>query len=403
MKKILALILALTLVFSLCLTSCKNVDDNKDKNDATKTQIDEKAAGIAAYNEYLEGVLSEFKQKEDLDKEILANVNGLPISAANVRYTYMVVDAPSEGVATDDEIKEQIELFYRENASLIDYANKNDIKLTEKDITSIEANITGMELQLGEEYKSVFAESPFTEFFYYFQTAVMQTLYSRIYEDTFADRESEITKSAFEQTKNDMVRAKHILIQFPEGEGENGALTEQQKADTLSRAEAVLAEVNTMSDISEFDDLIATYNEDPGMESNPDGYYFGKGEMVSEFEEAAYALEEGKTSGLVETSYGYHILLKLPLEDDEAIYNSRAFSDVFGTALYEEIIKDIDSFTVEYAENHDARTEDFAVEYEALMAAAEEPEAEAEAAPEAEAETETETETETEAETAQAE
>ncbi len=388
MKKILALILAMTLVFGLCLTSCTK-DDSTDKKDETKTES-VNAEGIAAYNEYLENILVEFKEKEDLDKEILATVNGLPISAANVRYTYMVVDAPSSETLTDEEIKEQIELFYRENASLIDYAYKNDVKLTEKDITSIEANITGMELQLGEEYKSVFAESPFTEFFYYFQTAVMQALYSRIYEDTFADRESEITKTAFETAKGEMVRAKHILIQFPAGEGENGALTEKQKADTLSRAEAVLAEVNAMSDISEFDDLIATYNEDPGMTSNPDGYYFGKGEMVPEFEESAFSLEEGKTSGLVETSYGYHILLKLPLEDEEAIYNSQAFSNVFGTALYEEIIKDIDSFTVEYEENHDARTEDFAAEYEALMAAIEEPETEtapeAEAVPEAEAE-----------------
>ncbi|MBR2021468.1 MAG: peptidylprolyl isomerase, partial [Clostridia bacterium] len=123
---------------------------------------------------------------------------------------------------------------------------------------------------------------------------------------------------------------------------------------------------------SEFDALIEKYNEDPGMESNPDGYYFGKGEMVPEFEESAYSLEEGKTSGLVETSYGYHILLKLPLEDDEAIYGSNAFFSIVNSALYEEITKDLDSFTVEYAENHDARIADFEAEYQAKLAEAEE-------------------------------
>lgn len=369
MKKTLAIILALTMVLCLALTSCNNKDNTTDKKNETENSDTD---GIAAYNEYLEGILEEFKEKTELDKEVLATVKGLPVSAANARYTYLVVDAPNAGTLSDEEVKKEIERFYCENATLIDYAYRNDIKFTDKDITTIKANISAMELQLGENYDKAFEESPFTEFFYYFQTSVLQALYSRICEDTIANRDAEITKNAFEKAKSEMVRAKHILIQFPEGEGENGEVTDAQKADTLAKAEAVLAEVNAMGDISEFDALIEKYNEDPGMESNPDGYYFGKGEMVPEFEESAYSLEEGKTSGLVETSYGYHILLKLPLEDDEAIYGSNAFFSIVNSALYEEITKDLDSFTVEYAENHDARIADFEAEYQAKLAEAEE-------------------------------
>lgn len=368
MKKTLAVILALTMVLCLALTSCDTKDNNTDKKNETENSNTE---SIAAYNEYLEGILEEFKEKSELDKEVLATVNGLPVSAANVKYTYLVVDAPYSETLSEEEIKTEIERFYRENATLVDYAYKNNIKLTDEDITTIKANIAAMELQLGEEYDKAFAESPFTEFFYYFQTSVLQALYTRICDDMIANRDAEITKASFETAKSEMVRAKHILIQFPEGEGENGELTDAQKADTLARAEAALAEVNAMNDISEFDALIEKYNEDPGMESNPDGYYFGKGEMVQEFEESAYSLEEGKTSGLVETSYGYHILLKLPLEDDEAIYNSQAFFSIFNDALYKEITKDLDSFTVEYAGNHDERIADFEAEYNALTESAE--------------------------------
>ena len=54
-------------------------------------------------------------------------------------------------------------------------------------------------------------------------------------------------------------------------------------------------------------------SEDTGLAANPDGYAFTTGEMVQEFEDATRALEPGQISGLVESSYGYHIILRLPL------------------------------------------------------------------------------------------
>lgn len=357
MKKITALILAMTMIFCLCLASCS---DNASENKDTATDSE-----FAAYYANLEAAVEEFKPKTELDKEVLATINGLPISAAAVKYTTWVLPTSNY---SEEEIKAEKEMFYTENAALLEVAYDNDIELSEEDKTTIKANITALELQLGENYATEFANSAFTEFFYYFQTSVYPALYNNLYEKILADRENEMTKTSFEEAKSGMVRAKHILIQFPAGEGENGALTDEQKASVLAEAEAVLAEVNAMADISDFDELIEKYNDDPGMTANPDGYYFGKGEMVPEFEESAFSLEEGKTSGLVETSYGYHILLKLPLEDDEAIYNSNAFGNIFGTKLYESISAKAENMEIVYAENHDARVADFAKEYDDTMA-----------------------------------
>ena len=79
--------------------------------------------------------------------------------------------------------------------------------------------------------------------------------------------------------------------------------------DIRDEAEAVLARVNSGED---FDTIIQTYGDDPGMEAeeNANGYLVYEGvSMVDEFVTAAMQLENvGDTSGLVASSYGYHIL-----------------------------------------------------------------------------------------------
>lgn len=93
--------------------------------------------------------------------------------------------------------------------------------------------------------------------------------------------------------ENGYVRAQHILV------------------ETEEDAEAVLSALEEGADFME---LVDEYNTDPGM--SEDGYFFSDGEMVEAFENACKELEAGETSGIVESDYGYHIIRRLELTDD---------------------------------------------------------------------------------------
>ena len=118
-----------------------------------------------------------------------------------------------------------------------------------------------------------------------------------------------------EEFAYDGLRVKHIYINNCDASGQ--PLTGQALKNAKAKAEEALKKAKAGGD---FDALIAEYNEDTGMTKNPDGYVFTHGEMISDFEKAAYALEEGKVSNLVETTIGFHIIRveeKLPYQTFE--------------------------------------------------------------------------------------
>lgn len=67
------------------------------------------------------------------------------------------------------------------------------------------------------------------------------------------------------------------------------------------------------------------YSEDGGLATNPDGYIFDSSDsLVGGFREATLALAVGEISDVVETDYGYHIMLRLPI--DPADYRNDCIS-----------------------------------------------------------------------------
>ena len=81
---------------------------------------------------------------------------------------------------------------------------------------------------------------------------------------------------------------------------------EAGKKAALEKAQKVLAELKGGAD---FAALAKKYSDDISGQNGGDLDWFGKGEMVQPFEDAAFALKPGEyTQNLVETQYGYHII-----------------------------------------------------------------------------------------------
>jgi peptidyl-prolyl cis-trans isomerase SurA len=58
----------------------------------------------------------------------------------------------------------------------------------------------------------------------------------------------------------------------------------------------------------DFDLLARTYSDDPSGEKGGDLDWFSRGEMVPEFEKAAFELQPGEISGVVQSQFGFHII-----------------------------------------------------------------------------------------------
>jgi foldase protein PrsA len=76
--------------------------------------------------------------------------------------------------------------------------------------------------------------------------------------------------------------------------------------EVKTKAEEALAKVKAGE--QSFEDLAKEYGEDGTASVGGDLGLFGKGEMVKEFEDAAFSLGKGEISNLVLTKYGYHII-----------------------------------------------------------------------------------------------
>lgn len=111
------------------------------------------------------------------------------------------------------------------------------------------------------------------------------------------------------------VHVEHILL-FTQGK------TDAEVAEIRKKAEDILKQAKKGA---KFEDLAKKYSEDPGTkDKGGDLGWIVEKQTVPEFEKAAFSLNKGQVSGLVQTQYGFHIIKLL----DKETAHTKPFEEV---------------------------------------------------------------------------
>jgi len=117
------------------------------------------------------------------------------------------------------------------------------------------------------------------------------------------------------------IKASHILIKPETTDDMTDEETTVAEEQALATAKEIITKLNSGED---FAALAKEYSDDSSATSGGDLGWFNKGDMVDEFEDAAYALEKGKyTTDPVKTTYGYHIILKTDVKDKPSLEEAK--------------------------------------------------------------------------------
>jgi peptidyl-prolyl cis-trans isomerase C len=241
--------------------------------------------------------------------EIMARVNGLPIDRAEFERAVKSL----EGQAGGPVPPERRDVIYRQ---LVDQLIGMKLLAQESVARKIVVPDTEVEGRLTEVKKPFPNEQAFTAALAERQLTldklkaeIRQQLQAMKLVDaeirpTVAVTDADVTdfyvKNPEKFQEPEAVRVSHILIRTPD------ATDEAQKKKAKAEATTVLAELKKGGD---FAALAKQHSQDAGSAANGgDLGFVPRGNTVPVFEQAAFALKPGQTSGIVESPFGYHII-----------------------------------------------------------------------------------------------
>ena len=102
----------------------------------------------------------------------------------------------------------------------------------------------------------------------------------------------------------DKVQASHILLMY---QGSERSTATRSKQEALEGIQKVKAELDAGGDFAE---LARKHSDCPSSAQGGDLGAFGRGQMVGPFEQAAFALQPGSVSDVVESPFGYHLIMR---------------------------------------------------------------------------------------------
>lgn len=330
MKRVLSIVLTVCILL-IALSGCGSTELRSYSEEAQNNQSTEARDMSAAYKAYSpDTVVMKIGNAEITWQEYFYWLNSC-ISALDADNGSVIEDLSAqcpygtEGESYADYTFRRVEETLIQYHAMSNKAEELNISLTDDNKATLEAslksdiaNICGSDGT--EEDFDKYLESIYMTRDYYTYVNSVALFYSAAFNVVFGENgelcSDEDAMSYAEE--NGYMAADHILISTVD---ENGAtFTGDDLANAEAQAKEISSQLKAISGkdalFAKFKELKNEYSQDTGMSIYPDGYCFKPGDMVSEFENAVKSQEEYEVSDPVQSDYGYHIIITLPVTPD---------------------------------------------------------------------------------------
>lgn len=239
----------------------------------------------------------------------VARVNGVPIAAVDLEKAYKALSASQGGAQVPAGKEQEARRFVLDQliAAELMYqlAQKTPVADLDKKINDAVARLKGR-FKTEEEFRKGLAQQDLSEKELrelirrnqVIENHIEQTIASKV---TISEQEVRAFYDNNPETFSmpEQVRASHILIMVDQ------QATEADKQQARAKADDLLKQIKAGADFAK---LAQEQSGCPSSKQGGDLGFFGKGQMVKPFEDAAWAMKPGEVSNVVETQFGYHII-----------------------------------------------------------------------------------------------
>lgn len=271
---------------------------------------------------------------EDTNDFVLVNINGEEITQMQLDEQWDSLPVIAKMQITKDQLLEELV----QETLLLQEAEKQNVIVSDEEVEqfiNIQLNQMGMTYKQFEEALASQGTSAEEMKEIYQKQLTVAKLFDKTIDNTLNASEEEIL-AYYEKNKESFyreaqVKVRHILVSI-----NNETMNETQAQE---RVELILGKLEENNN-SNFCDMVQNYSTDFGSVSNCGEYTFGRGQMVTEFEDASYDMKVGEIR-VVKTDYGFHIIIKDADIDEGYINLEDSISGVEGGQTLQQGIEQV--------------------------------------------------------------